>query len=100
MGEKNVIGATLKTPVVKVRCGDCLFFNRMSTFKEPCNKLGILTKSDPCSRFVTDIFQIFPQEGESTVLKSFSSKMVKRFQPWSYWGSYLSPICSGLPQWH
>ena len=60
--EKNAIGATIKRPEVKVNCSDCIYFERLASFKEPCKDLGILSGSKPCTRFTPDIFQVFSND--------------------------------------
>ena len=65
---KNAIGATLKTPVVKVKCRHCLYFDRMATFEDRCSKLGIVPSSEPCTRFTADVFSFFTDREEDAVI--------------------------------
>lgn len=49
----KVSSSGLPNLIPNVHCGDCIFYKRMrnSAFAEPCSKLGVMPKNDPCRRF-------------------------------------------------
>ena len=72
---KNPLGASYKKPVIPIKCKDCIYYQRIRTFDKPCKELGILSNSDPCSRFVSDVFEFFPKDkSKSGVLVKYGNK--------------------------